>query len=458
MTKDNRFQRILLIVPPFYRLMGGKNNWIHLGLSYIGAVLDEHEYYVRIYNADHEDQERDISLEEVFEGHQKYIDAVNNPSNPIWQKISDKIREFRPDLVGITIVFSATLKTVEKIAWIVKQYNRDIKVVIGGPHATIAPEETLKCEFFDYLVRGEGEYTLLELVQGKDLAKIEGLHYKDEKGKIIHNPQRKFIENLDELPFPKLNLQLIPINDPNENFGVISTGRGCFKRCIFCSDPILWGRKVRHRSIDNVLEEMKQRYYKYGVHKFYFSDAQFNILKKYTKVLCRAIINSGLKIEFFCEVGIRGFDRELMELMKAAGCKRLKFGVESGSERILKLMKKGISVEQIRQICALAKEVGIDYTIYVMIGIPTETLEEMHQTLELAKELDAKYVSLSVATPQLGTELYEMALSMGVSVPTTDWEEFYHQSSSTVLNSNVDHNIIEEFLTLNKKEDKERTI
>jgi len=458
MTKDNRFQRILLIVPPFYRLIGGKNNWINLGLSYIGAVLDEQGYYIRIYNADHEDRECDVSLEEVFKGHQKYIEVVNNESNPIWQEISDKIREFRPDLVGISIVFSATLKTVKHIARIVKQYNSEIKVVVGGPHATIAPEETLSYKFFDYLVRGEGEYTLLELVQGKELTKIEGLSYKNEKGEIIHNFPRKFIENLDELPFPKLGLQYIPIKEPNENFGVIATSRGCPNRCVFCSSPKLWGRKVRHRSIDNVLEEIKQRYYKHGVCKYYFSDDNFNLDKKYAKKLCRAIINSGLKIEFICEVIIGRFDRELMELMKAAGCKRLKFGMESGSDRILKLMKKGINVEQIRQTCALAKEVGIDYTIYVMLGMPTETLEEMHQTLELAKELDAKYISLSIAMPQLGTELYEMALSMGISVPTADWEEFYHQSSGTVLNSNVDYNIIEEFLTLNKKEDKERTI
>ena len=128
----------------------------------------------------------------------------------------------------------------------------------------------------------------------------------------------------------------------------------------------------------------------------------------------------------------------------------MKFGMESGSDRILRLMKKGITVEQIRRVCSLAKEVGIDYTLYVMIGMPSETVEEMHQTLKLAREMDAAYVSLSVATPQLGTELYKMAVAQGVKLSPEDWESFYHQSKGSILNSNVTPSIIEEFLALNE--------
>lgn len=457
MIKKSGFKRILLIVPPFYRFMGGKNNWINLGLSYIGAVLDENGYHVRIYNADHEERDQDIGLEEVFKSHKKYLDTLNNPSHFIWQEISEKIKEFHPDLVGITIVFSSTLKTVEHIAQLVKQYDRGIKIVVGGAHATIVPVETLKYEFFDYLIRGEGEYAMLELVQGKALLEIEGLCYKDERGEIVYNASRKLIEDLDKLPFPKLELQLIPIKDANKDFGVISTSRGCPMRCVFCSSPKLWGRKVRHRSVHNVIMEIKQRYYKHGVRKYYFSDDNSNIDKSYAKELYRDIIDNGLEIEFICEANIGRFDQELLGLMKTAGCKRLKFGMESGCDRILKLMKKGITVSQIRRTCALAKKVGIDYTLYVMLGLPTETLDEMYQTLALVKELDPKYVSLSVAIPQLGTELYEMALSMGIRIPSAQ-EKFYHQSPFTVLNPNVDYSIIGKFLSINKEKDKVRVI
>jgi len=190
------------------------------------------------------------------------------------------------------------------------------------------------------------------------------------------------------------------------------------------------------------------------VRKFYFSDDSFNLDINYGKKLCRAIIDSNLKIQFFCEANIAPFDKELMELMKEAGCIRLKFGMESGSKRILKLMRKGINTAQIRETCSLARQVGIPFTLYIMIGMPTETVEEMHQTLDLAREVDADYVSLSVATPQIGTELYEMAAAMGIQPPPESWESFYHQSKGTVLNGNVTPSLIKKFLALNEEEGK----
>ena len=450
MAQSSIFQKTLLVVPPFYRLMGGRNEWIHLGLSYVGAVLNRNGHEVKIYNTDHSSEDEDIDLRGAFDAYDSYRKIANNPHHPMWQEILEGIEQYSPDLLGISIVFSATLKSVENIARMVKQHNRLMKIVVGGPHATLAPDETLKSEFFDYLVRGEGEYTLLELVEGRDPADINGLSYKDDQGRIRHNPDRRFIDNLDELPPPDPHLQLIPLGDLNENFGVIATSRGCPKRCVFCSSPRLWSRKVRRRSISNVIAEMSQRYHECGVRKFYFSDDSFNLNKNYAKELCRAIVANNLKIEFYCEANIGSFDRELMELMKEAGCIRLKLGMEAGTDRILKLMRKGITVSQIRETCSLAKEAGVDYTLYVMVGMPSETLEEMHQTLELSRELDAKYVSLSVATPQIGTELSDMAVAQGIKIPPEScWESFYHQSTSTVLNSNVNAALIDEFLALN---------
>lgn len=450
----NGIRKILLVVPPFYRLMGGRNEWIHLGLSYVGGMLSRYGYEVKIYNTDHSSEEKDINLRGAFDAYEGYKEIVNDPYHPIWQEIQGKIEQYSPDLLGITTVFSSTLKSVENIAKIAKQHDRRLKVIVGGPHATLAPDETLKSEFFDYLVSGEGEYTLLELVQGKELSDIDGLSYKDSQGEIIHNHDRGFIKNLDELPFPDPSLQLIPLGDLNENFGVIATSRGCLKRCIFCSSPRLWGRMVRRRRISNVIAEISQRYHEYGVQRFYFSDDSFNLNKNYAKELCRVIIANKLKIEFYCEANIGSFDRELMQLMKEAGCIRLKLGMEAGTDRILKLMKKGITVAQIRETCSLAKEVGIDYTLYVMVGMPSEALDEMHQTLELARELDPKYVSLSIATPQIGTELHEMAAARGIRIPPQSWDKFYHQSTSTVLNNNVNASLIDEFLALNEKEGK----
>ena len=451
---QSRFQKVLLLVPPFYRLMGGRNNWIHLGLSYVGSVLSKYGYKVKIYNADYSSQEKDANLRGIFNAHDRYKEVVNDLYHPIWQEISETVKRYSPELLGITITFSATLKSVENIARMVKRYDKDVKVVVGGPHATLAPDETLKSGPFDYLVRGEGEYTLLELVQGKELTDIDGLSYKNNHGRIVHNPDRMSIENLDELPFPDPYLQLIPLGDMNENFGVCATSRGCQKRCVFCSSPRLWGRKIRRCSVRSVIAEIGQRYHDYGVKRFYFSDDNFNLDANYAKELCHAIMDNNLKIQFLCEASIVPFDQELMELLRKAGCIRLKFGMESGSDRILKLMKKGITTAQIRKTCSLAKQASIPYTLYVMIGMPSETPAEMRQTLDLAREMDADYVSLSVATPQIGTQLYKMALAQGVDIPSESWESFYHQSRGTVLNSNVTPSLIEEFLALNEQKGK----
>ena len=208
------------------------------------------------------------------------------------------------------------------------------------------------------------------------------------------------------------------------------------------------------RSIDNIIAELNMRYHEYGVKQYYFSDDNFNLSKKYAKDLCRAIIANNLKIRFFCEVNLIQFDKELMELMKEAGCVRLKLGMESGNDRILKLMKKGTTVERIRKTCALAKDAGIPYTLYTMIGMPSETLEEMRDTLELARELDADYVSLSVATPQVGSELYHMAAREGKELPPDNPDVIYFQRTGSFLNENITPDIIEEFLSLNDREGK----
>ncbi len=451
--EGSRFKKILLLVPPFYRLMGGKNNWINLGLAYVAAVLNTNGHVVKIYNTDHQTGHKDVNLEGIFDAYDSYRDIVNNLDHPIWQEVLSKIDEYSPDLLGITTVFSATLKSVENIAAMVKQHDKGIRIVVGGPHATLAADETLKSEALDYLIRFEGEQTLLELVEGKHLTDIAGLSYK-EGNNIVHNSEREFIENMNSLPFPNPALQLIPLDDMNETFGVIATSRGCPKRCIFCSSPRLWGSRIRYRSVSNVIEEIRERYHEYGVRKFYFSDDSFNLNKRYAKELLQAILDADLKIRFFCEANIGSFDRELMELMKKSGCIRLKLGMESGSGRILRLMKKGITVRQIRETCSLAKEIGIPYTLYVMIGMPTETLREMYQTLELAQQMEPAYVSLSVATPQVGTELHRMAVEAGMDLPPNSWESYYHQSRSSVLNSNVTPSLIKEFLALNEPEQK----
>jgi radical SAM superfamily enzyme YgiQ (UPF0313 family) len=450
--------KVLLITPPFYRLLGGHNNWVSLGVSYIGAVLVNNGFEVKIYNADHVDNAKELNLREVFEGSKIAKSILNDDNHPIWEEIIETVKGYNPDIVGISINFSMIAKSGLKIAELIKQWNPNVKIVVGGPHASILPDETLSDKNIDFLVRHEGEYAMLELLQGKDIVSIEGLSYKDRDGRIIHNEDRKFIEDLDSLPFSKLELQLKEISDPENNFGIMATSRGCPFSCVFCTSPKLWGKKVRFRSISNVIEEIKWRYYNYGVKKYYFSDDNFNLERERAIMLCREIIKSNIDIKWSCEVQIRNLPKDLLEAMKDAGCKRIKLGVESASDRILKLMKKETTREQIKKVVKLIKGVGIDITTYVLIGMPTETVNEMLETYYFIEELDPAYLSLSIASPQYGTELFNMMQERGISFSKKDWFEHFHQSYKTVLNSNVNKDIIDKFLSFNEKKGFARTI
>lgn len=450
--------KILLIISPFYRLLGGRNNWVNLGPAYIASLLAKYGHEVKVYNTDQVNDGKDLNLREVFEGNRIYTQIMADDNHSLWKEILGTVKEYNPDIVGMSINFTMIAKAACKIAGFIKQWNSKVTIVAGGPHVTVAPQDILKDENIDLIVRNEGEYTMLELAEGKDVRKIQGLSYKDSEGNFIHNKERPLIENLDEFPFPRLELQLKKIPNHENNFGVMATSRGCPFKCIFCASPAIWKNKVRYRSVPNVIDEIKWRYNEYGIKKYYFSDDNFNLDKKRTIQLCREIVNNKLDIEWICEAQTKGFTREVLEVMKAAGCKRVKLGIESGSDRILKLMRKGTTKKEIREAVRLIKDVDIDITAYILIGMLTETKAEMMETYDFVKELDPSYISLSVASPQYGTELFEMMQKMNINFTKDDWLEHFHQSYSTVLNKEINEEIIKKFLQLNEQKGFARSI
>lgn len=434
-----KYERILLIVPPFYRLLGSRNNWMHLGLHYIGAMLAKHGYQVKIYNAD-----ADLTTEETdYKTFFKRDIKESLSDSPIWTEISQILEKENPDLIGITIT-SITKNMGYKIAEIAKQTNPTVPVVMGGPHSTLKPCEPLLNRNIDYSIRGEGEYTFLRLVQGEDVSRINGLVWRREN-EIQVNPPSGFIENLDALPSPIFELELMPVN-PKESFFVVQAARGCPFNCFFCSSPKLWGSRVRRRSINNVIAEIKHKKERYDISYLYFSDDTFNTNSAYLRGLCREIIRQKLNISFSCEARLNLIDKVSLRLMKKAGCVRVKVGMESGNDRVLRLMRKGITVKETRKAMRKIKEVGIPVTVYAMIGVPTETTSEMLDTLSLCRTLDPDWVSLSVATPWYGTEMYDMVANQLEINPE---EPFLFHQSGSMINNNVTQDIISQFLELN---------
>jgi len=446
-------KRVLLINPPFYRLMNSHFNGLSLGLSYIAAVLSKNGYEARIYNADYEPSEKYADLKKIFEGYDSYKKILSNLNHPLWLEIKEKIESFSPDIIGISVL-TGMYKSAENVAKIAKESDEEIKIVVGGTHPTVLPEETIKNRYFDYVVRGEGEYTFLDILNGKKLSDIKGLTYINERKEIVNNSSREFIECLDSLPFPSRDLYL---NDNKYmDYGYVMTGRGCPFECTFCASKKIWERRARFRSPQNVFDEVKLVNEKYGTKFFYFIDDTFTLNKKRSKEICKLLVENNLDITWICDTRIDTLDEELLRLMKKSGCVRVKLGVESGSDRILKITKKNITKKQVKDVVSLIKKVGIEITVYLMIGFPTETKEEMQETLDLARELDADYYSLSILAPYPGTEIYDDVIKSGIELPKEHWEYFFHQSKDMILSDNIDKHLVDACLALNDRKGKVR--
>lgn len=443
--------KVLLLNTPFYRLMGSHYNGLSLGLLYIAAVLREDGHEVAVFNADYENRSDYLDQTGIFEGCDRYKAIHNMPDHPIWQETIQQIVDFNPDYVGITM-FTANFRAAQIIARGIKKINPLIKIVVGGVHPTLAPEEVMQESLFDFVITGEGEYAMSRLCSGVQPLLIVGLGYRDSLGRVhINNsmPYKEFIINLDYLPFPARDLIINP--HENTDFGMLVTGRGCAFNCTFCASPAMWGSKpVRLRSVDNIMQELHQIKDLYPHNVIYFEDDTFTMKKSRTIELCKRIINSDINIKWKCDTRADCVDEELLEYMKVAGCITIKIGVESGSDRILKSINKRVSKDRLLQAARNIKKYNIPLTIYLMTGFPNETDEDLKQTIEFAKEIDPNYCSLSILAPYYGTEIYKKFVAENGELNKEHWEYFYHQSNIMPLNKNLSSFLIQEFLSLNE--------
>ena len=439
-------QKILLVNTPFYRLMGSHYNGLNLGIGYIAAVLRQHGHEAVIYNADYLSSDDYLNQRGIFEGFNSYKEILHNVHHPIWNEVVNNILDFGPDFLGFSL-YTANIKAARIIAKKVKEADKNIKIVVGGDHPTINPLETIAYGEFDYLIFGEGEFALLDIVNGRKKNLIPGLCYK-ENGQIVKNPERPFIQNLDELPFPEREAFLNPAE--KIDVGQVITGRGCPNACSFCVSPKKWSRITRLRSPENVIAELRYLKEKFNPKLIYFVDDTFTLHKKRVKKLLNLMIEENLNFEWKCDTRADCIDDEIASLMKKAGCIRAKIGVESGSERILRKIKKRETKEQIRRGINLLKKYDVPITVYLMAGIPDETDEDLRQTIDFAKELRVDYYSLSILAPYFGTEIYYELKENGYKFDKENWEYFYHQSGEMIVNNNIAPSLLEEFLALNE--------
>ena len=440
--------KVLLIDPPFYRFIGYYNRYFPLGLALLAAVLQKKDHDVLIYDADSNVEPSKMDFTRLEEDYPVYLDALKDDHHIVWQQMREKISSFNPDIVGIT-VWTNFAASAFKIASICKNYNKNVPVVMGGPHISTKYDEVMEiCRDVDFLIRGEGEQTFPELVEyiqnnrennSKKLSYIKGISYR-QNGKPVHNEKREFIAELDSIPFPDRNLLANKLSYDSEDMGLMMTSRGCPYSCSYCATSI-WERNVRYRSIDNVLKEIEMVIDKFGTRQFTFKDDSFTVSKKRSIEFCNSLIEKNIKINWDCNTRANLVDEELLIKMKKAGCNSVKIGVETGSERILNIMNKKVTLDQYRHAAGLLRKVGIHWTGYFMMGLPSETKSEVYKTLDFMRELQPDYASLSVYEPFPGTQLYEIGLEKGLVDDKRVLDDFYNKSPKYYYVKDVNHRV-----------------
>lgn len=328
------------------------------------------------------------------------------------------------DLLGVTCMSVQYLGACQAAAYI-RKLRPELKIIFGGAHPTNSPKETLADEFVDFVAIGEGEEIIHEVLMAvhgdRNYSGIEGMAFK-RNGEIIVNPPRRKVPNLDDLPFPAYHLldldkyfrQEIPGFAPRKRPAMqIFTSRGCPYLCIFCHD--IFGKRFRERSPENILKEMRLLYSQYGVREFLVYDDNFTMDVEHAKRVCRLIIHSGMDISMQFPNGIRAdrMDEELMELMARAGTHSIAIGIESGNRRVQKLIKKALVLERVHETARWARKYGVTTNGFFMIGFPSETVEEIHDTIRFARDSDLDHALFSIATPYPGTELTDLVMRMG---------------------------------------------
>ena len=341
------------------------------------------------------------------------------------EEVVKYVDSMSPKVVGMT-AFTSTVKTAYKLLDMIKEKVKNVLTVIGGPHVTFLPEEALAHSGVDVVAIGEGEQTLYELLdayeKGKDLSEVKGLAYKKENGQIEYTPPRPFIQNLDEIPFPARDL----VNYERYRWnGVLEapmlTTRGCTFQCQYCSSSEMMGRRYRMRSVDNVIEEIREVQDKYHVKDIEFIDDTFTLNMKRAAEVMKAIVREKLDVRLSLSSRVNTINEELMQYLKKGGTTNIYYGIESGSQRVLDLMKKGIKLEQAEAAVALAKKYKIGVLGSYILGYPGETPEEMDQTIKFSIKLNTDYAQYSILTPFPGTPIYYELDRKGL-ILTKDWD------------------------------------
>jgi radical SAM superfamily enzyme YgiQ (UPF0313 family) len=398
--------RVTLVNPP-YPKGAPQSLFLPLGIGYLAAVLEENQYEVNVLDC------------QILKPTRSQLEAELAKSNS--------------DIVGVTTSTLTYWPAVEVVKAAKKVLPKAL-TLLGGPHVTALPEQTLKeAPEADIVVRGEGERTMLELAalaskaDLKSLGEVAGITFR-KNGQIQHTGDRAFIQNLDELPHPAYkHFPLEKYRMAGKNYLPIITSRGCPFQCTFCLASKMCGTRFRTRSPKEVVDELEWLRDTHHADVFAFYDDTFTFDKKRAEAICDEMKARKFGLPWDCRTRVDTINKEILTKLRDANCQLIHFGVESGSPKMLEAMKKGTTVEKNAWAIKLAKEVGISVAISVVVGYPGETAEMLKQTFDFIKRTKPDFVYVCQAIPYPGTELLDILKDMGWEV-SKDWNQFDEQS------------------------------
>jgi radical SAM superfamily enzyme YgiQ (UPF0313 family) len=414
--------KVLLVNPP-YRTSVYKASKVAatidmpLSIAYIAAVLEKSGTDVEILDA--------------------------NALNLSMDETADRVAGSGAGIIGITAT-TTIMPLVYSLSEKIKERDKNATIVIGGPHVTFLPERTLReCAAIDIIVRGEGEMTMLEMVnRGGNPEGVNGTTYR-KRNRIVNNPDRNPIEDLDSLPFPARHLlplhlynsgSIMSSGHDGKEYASMITARGCPNKCTFCSSSHFWGTRVRFRSPENVVQEIEFLVEKYGTREIFFRDDTFTFSPLRTERICDLILEKGIRIKWSCYARAKSITPRLLHKMKEAGCSFLNFGVESGNQHILDRIKKNMQLGDAERAIRLARMMHVNTYASFILGLPGDTEQTVEDTISFAIRLSPDIAQFFIPSPFPGTEMTEEAVKNGWINDVESWDEISEAACSNFRN------------------------
>lgn len=431
-----KIKKAILFIPPAFVPKDGIdiNPLPPLGLGYIAAIMEKYGIEVKIFDC----------LIEGWDCREDFDSQVLRIGSS-FEEVKNIILKFQPDIVGVNNLFTKQRNNAHEIYSIAKQVNRNIITIAGGAHPTAMPELVMEDKNVDFVILGEGEKSIEDLIlyfeNKKAIIDIDGIAFRD-NNTVRVNPKSKFIQDINLLPFPSRNLLSLEKyfgldfshgRRRYKRFSPIITSRGCSAKCVFCSAHKVWGRNFRSRNPENIIEEMRQLKDVYQIDELLFEDDNLTLDVNRAEKLFDLMINEKFNFKWDTPNGVAAFamNERLISKMQEAGCYKINFAIESGSQRVLSnLIKKPLDLKKIKPLVRHAKKIGLDVGIFLIFGIPGETKREMWDSLRFVRDIGVYDPFISVATPYPGSELYNLCIDKGFIPKDYSLDNLYIRSFS----------------------------